>query len=72
MDQAVPWAALSALIEPDYPMAGGAGGRPPAGLERMLRIGCLQLWFDLSDSAVKEARYDSRAMPTFVGFDPGR
>jgi len=41
-------------------------------LERMLRIHCLQLWFDLSDPAVEEALYDSRAMRTFVGIDLGR
>jgi IS5 family transposase len=38
----------------------------------MLRIHCLQLWFDLSDPAVEEALYDSRAMRTFVGIDLGR
>ncbi len=38
----------------------------------MLRIHCLQLWFDLSDPAVEEALYDSRAMRSFVGIDLGR
>jgi len=41
-------------------------------LERMLRIHCLQLWFNLSDPAVEEALYDSRAMRSFVGIDLGR
>src|SRR5512134_748999 len=72
MDKVVPWAELGALIEPYYPKAGGAGGRPAVGLERMLRIHCLQLWFDLSDPAVEEALYDSRAMRAFVGIDLGR
>lgn len=72
MDQVVPWAELAALIEPYYPKAGSAGGRPPVGLDRMLRIHCLQLWFDLSDPAVEEALYDSRAMRAFVGIDLGR
>ena len=36
-------------------------GRPTAGLERMLRIHFLQHWFNLSDPAVEEAMYDSRA-----------
>ena len=72
MDQVVPWKALCAVIEPYYPKATSTGGRPPAGLERMLRIHCLQLWFDLSDPAVEEALYDSLAMRSFVGIDLGR
>ena len=72
MDTAVPWADLVAVIEPYYPKATNAGGRPPVGLERMLRIHCLQLWFDLSDPAVEEALYDSQAMRSFVGIDLGR
>jgi IS5 family transposase len=71
MNTGVPWAELCALIEPYYPQASSAGGRPPAGLGRMLRIHCLQLWFDLSDPAVEEALYDSRAMRAFVGIDLG-
>jgi len=72
MDRVVPWADLAGLIEPFYPKASSAGGRPPAGLDKMLRIHCLQLWFDLSDPAVEEALYDSRAMRAFVGIDLGR
>src|SRR5437660_9562721 len=47
MGQVVPWGELCALIEPHYPKAGG--GRPPVGVERMLRIYFLQQWFNLSD-----------------------
>jgi IS5 family transposase len=72
MNTVVPWAELVALIEPYYPKTTNAGGRPPVGLERMLRIHCLQLWFDLSDPAVEEALYDSQAMRSFVGIDLGR
>ena len=72
MNTVVPWADLVALIEPYYPKASSAGGRPPVGLERMLGIHCLQLWFNLSDPAVEEALYDSRAMRAFVGIDLGR
>jgi hypothetical protein len=31
-------------------------GRPPVGVERMLRIYFLQQWFNLSDPAVEEAK----------------
>jgi len=51
MEQVVPWAELRALIEPYYPKAGN--GRPPVGVERMLRIYFLQQWFNLSDPAVE-------------------
>jgi transposase, IS5 family len=70
MQRVVPWAELCALIEPAYPKPGN--GRPPVGLERMLRIYFLQHWFNLSDPAVEEALYDSSAMRAFVGIDLGR
>lgn len=71
MNTVVPWRELAGLIEPFYPKASAAGGRPAVGLERMLRIHCLQLWFNLSDPAVEEALYDSLAMRSFVGIDLG-
>src|SRR5450755_2137149 len=71
MNTVVPCEKLTALIEPVYPSGEGAG-RPPVGLERMLRIHFLQHWFNLSDPAVEEALYDSRAMREFVGIDLGR
>jgi len=70
MERVVPWAELCALIEPVYPKPGN--GRPPVGVERMLRIYFLQHWFNLSDPAVEEALYDSAAMRAFVGIDLGR
>jgi IS5 family transposase len=70
MDRAVPWKDLCAVIEPVYPKAGN--GRPPIGLERMLRIYFLQHWFNLSDPGAEEALYDSRAMREFVGIDLGK
>jgi len=70
MNQVVPWRELCALIEPHYPKAGS--GRPPIGVERMLRIYFLQQWFNLSDPGVEEALYDSAALRQFVGIDLGR
>ena len=69
MEQVVPWRGLCALVEPCYPKAGN--GRPPVGVERMLRIYFLQQWFNLSDPAVEEALYDSAALRQFVGIDLG-
>jgi transposase, IS5 family len=70
MERVVPWSALCALLEPFYPKPGN--GRPPIGVERMLRIYFLQQWFNLSDPGVEEALYDSLAMRDFVGSDLGR
>jgi IS5 family transposase len=70
MDTLVPWAELAALIDPHYPKAGN--GRPPIGLQRMLRIHLLQHWFNLADEAMEEALYDSASLPAFVGIDLGR
>jgi transposase, IS5 family len=70
MNQVVPWRELCALIEPVYPKPGN--GRPPVGLERMLRIYFLQHWFNLSDPAVEEALYESLSMRGFAEIDLGR
>ena len=70
MEAIVPWVALCEVIEPHYPKAGN--GRPPIGLERMLRIHFIQHWFNLADLACEEALYDSASLRRFVGIDLGR
>lgn len=70
MERVVPWADMCGLIAPFYPKPGN--GRPPYGLERMLRIYFLQQWFNLSDPGVEEALYDSAVMRDFAGIDLGR
>ena len=70
MDKIVPWQELCGLIEPHYP--NGDRGRPPIGIERMLRIYFLQVWFNLSDPGAEDALYDSAAMRGFVDIDLGR
>src|SRR5450432_4667806 len=69
MEQVVPWRKLCGLVEPHYPKPGN--GRPPVGMERMLRIYFLQQWFNLSDPGVEEALYDSAVMRQFAGIDLG-
>jgi IS5 family transposase len=69
MDALLPWSALCALIEPYYPKAGN--GRRPIGLERMLRIHFLQLWFNLADEACEEALYDTPLFREFAMIDLG-
>jgi len=69
MERVVPWKELYALIDPFYPKAGK--GRPPVGLERMLRIHFLQSWFNLSDPGAEEALYDMESLRRFIGIDLG-
>ena len=70
MEEIVPWPELCAVIEPHYPKAGN--GRPPIGLERMLRMYFVQHWFNLADEACEEALLDSTALRRFVSIDLGR
>ena len=70
MEAIVPWSALCEVIEPHYPKAGN--GRPPVGLERMLRMYFVQHWFNLADVACEDALLDSTALRRFVGIDLGR
>ena len=69
MEQVVPWARLVALLQPHYPK--GERGRPPMGVERMLRLYFLQQWYALADEALEDALYDSQALRSFVGLDLG-
>jgi IS5 family transposase len=64
MDGIIPWRQIQELIEPYYPKAGN--GRPPLGLEKMLRIYFLQIWFNLSDPGAEEALYDIESMRRFA------
>lgn len=70
MNRIVPWSELCAVIEPYYPKRGN--GRPPIGLERMLRIHFIQHWFNLADFACEEALYDIASLRHFAGIDLGR
>jgi transposase, IS5 family len=56
MERVVPWSVLVQIVEPHYPRA--KTGRPPFGIETMLRIHYLQQWFGLSDPAMEEALHD--------------
>ena len=70
MEALMPWGAFCALIEPHYPKVGK--GRPPVGLERMLRMYCIANWFNLSDEACEDALYDIAAFRAFCRIDLGR
>ncbi len=66
----MPWQRLIDALSPSYfPNAAGKRGRPPIGLERMLRIYFLQQWYALADEALEDAIYDSQAMRDFVAIE---
>lgn len=67
MEEVIPWEEWTALVEPYYPS--GKRGRPPRGVETMLRMYLLANWFNLSDEGVEDAIYDSYAFRKFMGVD---
>src|SRR5699024_10819666 len=71
IEKVTPWSALAAELEAYYPKGDGRG-RPPIGLERMLRMYIAQQCFGLSDEGTEDAIYDSQAIRCFVGIDLSR
>src|SRR5574340_21631 len=67
MEKVVPWESLLAVVEPHYPRS-GRRGRPPMGLELMLRIYCMQQWFSFSDRQMEDALYEIESVRRFAGF----
>jgi len=69
MDPLIPWERLEQRIAPHYPK--GSVGRRPYPLGAMLRVHCLQLFYDLSDPAMEDALYEVKSMRRFarVGLD---
>jgi IS5 family transposase len=67
MNKLVPWQRLKEKIRPHY--FAGNRGRPPKGIEPMLRMYFLQVWFSLADESAEEQIYDSYAMKKFIGID---
>ena len=67
MNEIVPWDRWIGLIKPFYP--NGKRGRPTRGIETMLRMYLLQIWFNLSDEGIEDAIYDSYCMRKFMGLD---
>ena len=68
----VPWSVLEAVIVPHYPKPGPQGGRRAFPIAVMLRIYCLQQWYNLSDPGAEEALYDIQSMRAFCDLELGR
>lgn len=67
MDEIIPWKRWVEMIQPYYPS--GKRGRPVRGIETMLRMYLMQVWFNLSDVGIEDAIYDSYAMRKFLGIN---
>ena len=61
IDAVTPWADLVSALAAHYPKS-DQRGRPPIGLERMLRMYVVQQCFGLSDEGIEDAVYDSQAI----------
>ncbi len=65
MDGLIPWERLEARIEPFYPKVGR--GRRPYPLAAMLRVHCVQVFYNLSDPAMEDLLYEVESVRRFVG-----
>lgn len=65
MDGLIPWQQLEERIRPYYPKAGR--GRRPYALSVMLRIHCVQLFYNLSDPGMEDMLYEVESVRRFVG-----
>ena len=68
MSRVVPWAALAEIVAPHYRSAGV--GRPLTEIALLLRLHCLQLWYNLSDPGLEDAVHDRLSFQRFLGLDP--
>lgn len=65
MDALIPWSQLEKKLRRHYPK--GENGHPPYPLPVMLRVHCLQLFYNLSDPAMEDALYEIESMRRFAG-----
>ncbi len=67
MDKIIPWDQLVEIITSVYAKKGN--GRSPMDLLLMIRIYCLQQWYNLGDAAMEESIYDRASFQRFLGID---
>ena len=65
MDSLIPWRRLEERIRPVYPKPGK--GRRPYPLAVMLRVHCVQLFYNLSDPGMEDLLYEAESVRRFVG-----
>ena len=67
MEKVVPWDRLVEAVEPHYPHHDT--GRRRKELKMMLKILCLQQWYNLSDAGMEDAIYDRCSFQKFLEVD---
>lgn len=67
MEEIIPWSHWIEMIRPYYFQ--NKKGRPARGIDTMLRMYLLQIWFNLSDEGTEDAIYDSYALRKFSHID---
>ena len=65
MDRLAPWERLEKRIEPFHPKPGR--GRRPYPLGTMLRVHCVQLFYNLSDPGMEDLLYEVESVRRFAG-----
>ena len=65
MNGLIPWEQLEDRIRPFYPKAGR--GRRPYELSTMLRVHCVQLFYNLSDPGMEDILYEVESVRRFAG-----
>ena len=65
MEALIPWERLEARIRPLYPKAGR--GRQPYPLAALLRVHCVQLFYNLSDPGMEDMLYEIESVRRFAG-----
>lgn len=65
MDKLIPWKILEYRIGKHYGQS--KNGRPPYPLSVMLRIHCMQLFYNLSDPLMEDSLYEIESMRRFAG-----
>ncbi len=67
MEGLIPWQRLEDRIRSVYPKPGK--GRRPYRLSAMLRIHCVQLFYNLSDPGMEDLLYEAESVRRFVGLN---
>lgn len=67
MEGLIPWKRLEKKVSRYYAKASPQGGRPAYPLPVMLRVHCLQLFYNLSDPGLEDTLYEVESMRRFAG-----
>ena len=65
IDGLIPWQQLEDRIRPFYPQAGR--GHQPYSLSVMLRVHCVQVFYNSSDPGMEDLLYEAESVPRFAG-----